>query len=275
MSSLSWISADDGARLAVRVRGEGQDALLVPGWLSSGAAWEGVARTLALFGLRAIALDPRGTGGSDRRPPGGDDDRLARDLAVAADALGVRDAVLVAHGPACVAGRALARRRPDLVAAALWVAPVPVEGLGFGSGLAAVLRTAVLGADHLAPLLELLAGAPLPTAVRAAAIRDALAVEPWTALDGIDTMRAGGEAAPRALRSVSLRGARDPLPSGGEGAVPIAGLGHLLSWQAPEALASMAAGLARGVGARAARRRRRPGRPARALACPRARAHSS
>jgi pimeloyl-ACP methyl ester carboxylesterase len=264
MSSLSWIDADDGARLAVRVRGGGPDALLVPGWLSSGAAWEGVARTLALFGLRAIALDPRGTGGSDRRPPGGDEDRLARDLAVVADALEVRDAVLVAHGPACVAGRALARQRPDLVAAALWVAPVPVEGLAVGPGLAAVLRTAVLGADHLAPLVDLLAGAPLPAAVRAAAVRDALAVEPWAALDGIDTMRAGGEAAPRGLRSVSVRGARDPLPCGGEGAVPIAGVGHLPSWQAPEALASMAAGLARGVGARAARRRRRP---ARGLAC--------
>ncbi|MDX6644500.1 MAG: hypothetical protein QOK40_227, partial [Miltoncostaeaceae bacterium] len=113
---------------------------------------------------------------------------------------------------------------------------------------------------HLAMLVELLAGAPLPPAVRAAGVRDALAVEPWAALDGIDTMRAGGEPAPRGLRVLTVRGVLDPLPSAGTDAVPIAGAGHLLSWQAPEALASMAAGLARGVGARAARRRWGSGR---------------
>jgi pimeloyl-ACP methyl ester carboxylesterase len=268
VSSVGWVSAGDGARLAVRVRGDGPPAILLPGWLASGLAWEGVARTLALIGLRAVALDPRGTGESDRRPPGGDEDHLARDAAAAADALGVRDAVLVAHGPACAAGRALARRRPDVVAAALWVAPVPEEGLLVGSGLSAVLRTAVLGADHLATLVDLLAGSPLPAAVRVAAVGDALAVEPWAALDGIETMRRGGEAAPRGLRALSVRGAEDPLPSPRTQAVRVAGAGHLLSWQAPEALASMAAGLARGVGARAARRRRRgAGHCTEAVAC--------
>ncbi len=61
-------------------------------------AWRSQLPAVAAAGHRAVALDLRGYGGSDKTPEGYDPFTLARDVAGVVKALGERRAVLVGHG---------------------------------------------------------------------------------------------------------------------------------------------------------------------------------
>ncbi len=79
--------------------GEGRPILLIPGWPQTWYAWRHVMPLLAEAGRRVIAVDPRGTGESDRPLDGYD---LAT---VAADIHGLVEALdLLSSGPIDVAG---------------------------------------------------------------------------------------------------------------------------------------------------------------------------
>lgn len=79
--------------------GQGRPILLIPGWPQSWYAWRHVMPLLVAEGRRVIAIDPRGTGQSDRPAHGYDLTTVASDVHGIVEALG-----LIADGPIDVAG---------------------------------------------------------------------------------------------------------------------------------------------------------------------------
>lgn len=78
-----------GVRLHYVEGGEGAPVLLIPGWPQSWYAWRLVMPMLVAAGRRVIAVDPRGTGDSDRPYAGYDLKTVAADLHGFAEALGL------------------------------------------------------------------------------------------------------------------------------------------------------------------------------------------
>ncbi len=72
--------------------------VLVHGFPHFWWAWRDQLPALAAAGYRAVALDLRGYGGSDKTPDGYDPQTLAGDLSGVIKALGERNAVVVGHG---------------------------------------------------------------------------------------------------------------------------------------------------------------------------------
>lgn len=72
--------------------------LLLHGFPHFWWAWRAQLPALATAGFRAVAMDLRGYGGSDKTPNGYDPVTLARDVSGVVKALGERSAVVVGHG---------------------------------------------------------------------------------------------------------------------------------------------------------------------------------
>lgn len=89
--------AANGARFHIAELGEGPLVLLVHGWPQYWWAWRHQLTALAEAGFRAVALDLRGTGGSDRTPRGYDPGNLALDITGVIRSLGEPRAHLVGH----------------------------------------------------------------------------------------------------------------------------------------------------------------------------------
>lgn len=94
--------AANGARFHVVIAdGVAPDAplvLLLHGFPQMWWAWRHQLPTLAAAGYRAVAMDTRGSGASDKPPQGYDVPTLARDTAGVIRSLGATDAVVVGHG---------------------------------------------------------------------------------------------------------------------------------------------------------------------------------
>jgi pimeloyl-ACP methyl ester carboxylesterase len=92
--------AANGARFHVAAAGphDGPLVLLLHGFPELWWSWRHQLPVLAEAGHRAVAMDLRGYGGSDKTPRGYDPVTLARDVSGVVKALGARDAVLVGHG---------------------------------------------------------------------------------------------------------------------------------------------------------------------------------
>lgn len=91
--------------------------LLLHGFPQLWWSWRHQLPALADAGLRAVAMDLRGYGGSDKSPRGYDPFTLAADVAGVVQALGARDAVLVGHGWGGYVGWATALLHPERVRA--------------------------------------------------------------------------------------------------------------------------------------------------------------
>jgi len=92
--------AANGARFHV-VEAGASDApmvLLLHGFPEFWWSWRHQLPRLADLGYRAVAMDLRGYGGSDKTPRGYDPLTLSQDVSGVVKALGARDAVLVGHG---------------------------------------------------------------------------------------------------------------------------------------------------------------------------------
>lgn len=119
----------DGVRLAAtRWPGEGTPVVLLHGLASQRRFWNLVAPLLG--GLPVLALDQRGHGGSQRPAEGYDATTVARDLAVAMDAIGWSRAVVVGHSWGGMVAATFAAEHPHRT-----LALVAIDG-GFGSPLA-------------------------------------------------------------------------------------------------------------------------------------------
>jgi pimeloyl-ACP methyl ester carboxylesterase len=92
--------AANGARFHVVEAGpaDGPTVLLLHGFPEFWWAWRHQLPALAAAGYRAVAMDLRGYGGSDKTPNGYDPVTLAQDVSGVVKALGGRSAVVVGHG---------------------------------------------------------------------------------------------------------------------------------------------------------------------------------
>ncbi|APU12346.1 MULTISPECIES: alpha/beta fold hydrolase [Actinoalloteichus] len=88
----------NGISLHIASAGEGPLVLFVHGFPEFWWSWRGQLLALADAGFRAVAVDLRGYGDSDKPPRGYDGWTLAGDLAGLIKAMGERRAALVGHG---------------------------------------------------------------------------------------------------------------------------------------------------------------------------------
>lgn len=105
----------NGARFHVAEAGEGPLVLLLHGFPEFWWAWRHQLPTLATAGYRAVAIDLRGYGASDKPPRGYDPFTLAADVTGVIRALGEPDAALVGHGVGAYLGWTTAALHPRFV----------------------------------------------------------------------------------------------------------------------------------------------------------------
>jgi pimeloyl-ACP methyl ester carboxylesterase len=107
--------AANGARFHIAELGEGPLVLLVHGWPQFWWTWRHQLTALADAGYRAVAVDLRGVGGSDRTPRGYDPSNMALDLTGVIRSLGAPDATVVGHDWGGFLAWTAAAMRPALV----------------------------------------------------------------------------------------------------------------------------------------------------------------
>jgi pimeloyl-ACP methyl ester carboxylesterase len=119
----------NGISLHVAEAGSGPLVVLVHGFPEFWWAWRHQLTALADSGLRVVAPDLRGYGGSDKPPRGYDALTVASDLAGLVRALGERDAVVVGHGWGGHLAWTLAAAHPTVVRRLVVLsAPHPLRG---------------------------------------------------------------------------------------------------------------------------------------------------
>lgn len=106
-----------GARFHVAELGEGPLVLLLHGFPQFWWAWRAQLTGLAEAGYRAVAVDLRGYGASDKTPRGYDLVGLAQDMASLVRALGAANAAVVGHGVGGLVGWTLTAHHPGAVRA--------------------------------------------------------------------------------------------------------------------------------------------------------------
>ncbi|GAA5145986.1 alpha/beta hydrolase [Pseudonocardia eucalypti] len=117
----------NGILLHVAECGDGPLVVLVHGFPEFWWSWRHQLVGLAEAGFRAVAVDLRGYGDSDKPPRGYDLWTLAGDLGGLIRALGARDAAVVGHGWGGLIGWSLAALHPRLVRSlAVLSAPHPL-----------------------------------------------------------------------------------------------------------------------------------------------------
>lgn len=250
----------NGIRLQALQRGAGDLALIfLHYWGGTAESWRPVIERVPA-GLRAVALDARGWGGSDRPDDGYDIATMADDVAGAIASLGLRRYVLVGHSMGGKVAQLLASRRPDGLAGLVLVAPSPAQGKQLSAAEREAMASAYTNEQTAGWTVDnVLAGRPLPPAVRERIISGSLAgAEParqsWPAhaiaedvsahLSAIDVpvLVIGGERdkvdSVEMLSSVvmpALPGARMTV---------VAGAGHLLPLEAADEVALLVADFA-------------------------------
>ncbi|WP_068426774.1 alpha/beta fold hydrolase [Piscicoccus intestinalis] len=107
----------NGTRLHIAEAGEGPLVLLLHGYPQFWWAWRHQLPLVAGAGFRAVAVDLRGFGASDKPPIGYDPATLAADIAGLVRSLGEADAVVVGHGLGGWLAWALPRLHPGVIRA--------------------------------------------------------------------------------------------------------------------------------------------------------------
>jgi pimeloyl-ACP methyl ester carboxylesterase len=96
--------------------GDGPAVVLLHGLASNARIWDGVASRLAGAGLRVVALDQRGHGGSEQPDGGYDFTSVGRDLEAALAGLGLERPVLAGHSWGAHVALQYAADRPGALA---------------------------------------------------------------------------------------------------------------------------------------------------------------
>ena len=125
---MAFVKADDGVRISYDVRGEGPLTLLfMHGWAGSGHYFDQTLAHLDLKGLRAVTMDMRGHGDSDKPDSGYTDERFARDAIAVADAVRADDIVMVGFSMSGRFAQYVAVLAPKRVRAQVLVAGCPAS----------------------------------------------------------------------------------------------------------------------------------------------------
>src|SRR5687767_15023297 len=129
---MPTVRTDDGVTLSYRTRGEGSlTVLLVHGWAGSAAYWEATLDELEFAGLRAVTVDLRGHGASDRPTSRLSLDRLGRDVWAVGDDVGAKRAVIVGFSAGAKFAHYAALLQPARVAGLVLVAGCPASAIPF------------------------------------------------------------------------------------------------------------------------------------------------
>ncbi len=130
----------DGARFAYAESGSGDCTIvLIHGWQADRRVWQGAIAALG-SGVRAIAIDLRGSGASaDARGPY-TLERYAQDVRELIDGLDIAPAIVVGHSMGATVALRLAVDAPQSVRALVLIAPVPASGGGYSPKGEAYLR---------------------------------------------------------------------------------------------------------------------------------------
>jgi pimeloyl-ACP methyl ester carboxylesterase len=112
-----------GVNLFVTAAGEGPAVLMVHGFPGSSLSWRHQLPVLAAAGCRAVAVDTRGYGRSDRPESGYDAETVERDLLGLLDALEIDQAVVVGQDFGSRYAWNLARHHPDRVRGVVGTVP--------------------------------------------------------------------------------------------------------------------------------------------------------
>lgn len=137
---MKHFRASDGAELAYADSGSGTPAFVfVHGWQGDRAVWGGIVAALGPE-VRAIAVDQRGSGDSNRAPGPYNIERLAGDLHDLVTALGVAPVVIVGHSMGGTVALRFAVDYPEATRGLVLIAPVPASGGGFSERRVEYLR---------------------------------------------------------------------------------------------------------------------------------------
>ena len=111
---MARISLTTGVALEVEEFGSGPPVVLVPGGAMTHRVWDHQVAVLQRR-YRTLAVDLRGSGGSDKPPSGYSVDLFAADLAALIETLALERPVVVGHGLGSHVALRLATTRPGLV----------------------------------------------------------------------------------------------------------------------------------------------------------------
>src|ERR1700709_600027 len=132
----------NGIALHVAELGTGPLVLLLHGFPQFWWAWRQQLVDLADAGYRAVAVDLRGYGASDKPPRGYDSPTLAADMAALVTSLGEAQAMGVGHDVGGTLAWTMAARHPQVVRSAV------VLGAAHPLDLRAALRPGAAGAQR-------------------------------------------------------------------------------------------------------------------------------
>ena len=166
----------NGISLHAEDSGAGDLALIfLHYWGGTARTWKPVIAALPK-GLRAIALDARGWGQSDRPDGGYDIASMADDVEAAISALGLNRFVLVGHSMGGKVAQLLASRQPSGLAGLVLVAPSPARGKSLPEPEREVMEGAYATPESIAFVIDnALAARLLPPAMREQVIADSFA----------------------------------------------------------------------------------------------------
>ncbi|WP_084955884.1 alpha/beta fold hydrolase [Thermoactinospora rubra] len=184
-----------GTRFHVVEAGEGPLVLLLHGFPQFWWTWRHQLRSLAAHGYRAVAIDLRGYGGSDKPPRGYDLPTLAGDATGLIRALGETGAIVVGHGWGGLMAWTMAALEPKAVHRLVAVGsphPLRLRGalladpfgqlrasgrtLGFQVPFLPELRLTARGASLVGRLLEQWSGPGWPDPETARTYREAFRI---------------------------------------------------------------------------------------------------
>jgi pimeloyl-ACP methyl ester carboxylesterase len=245
----------DGTRLRVVESGppDGEPVILLHGYTDS---WYSFSRLLPLLpaGYRAIALDQRGHGCSDRPQDGYAMDALARDVLALMDARGIARATVVGHSMGGFVAQQVARAAPERVTRLVLVGSAPrlrgVAGVAEFAEAVEALSDPV-PADFVRDFQASTVHGALPEAFIDGVVAESLRLPArvWQSLmRGMLAVDAAAVRAAAAVPTQILWGDRDSVFSRAEqdallAAIPGAtltvyeGTGHAPHWERPERFA--------------------------------------
>lgn len=125
---MAFVQTDDRVRISYRAMGVGPlTVLFMHGWSGSGAYFDEALKYLDVTGLRAVTMDLRGHGDSDKPDHGYTDERLAKDAFAVADAVGADTVVVVGFSMSGRFAQYLSVIAPERVRGQVLVAGCPAS----------------------------------------------------------------------------------------------------------------------------------------------------
>lgn len=189
---MPHLTSDDQTQLHYRIIGNGsQTAVLVHGWMTSGAVFDGLIELLAGDDVRLIVPDLRGSGDSAPSKSGYGTERHARDILAIADHAGAQRFALVGHSMGGQIAQWIAAAAPERLTGLALVCAVPASGVPLPDDAQALFRTSGQDEGKQGTILDL-ACKQLAPEDRARLLKDAARISSECIQESFEVWRQGG-----------------------------------------------------------------------------------